>query len=108
LAKASRQHPVVLINHFPLKRQLVRLPRIPRFSVWCGTDRTEDWHQRFRAKVVVAGHLHIRTTDWIDGTRFEEVSLGYPNQWRSRQGMEAYLREILPGPPEGRTTIRYR
>jgi predicted phosphodiesterase len=108
LAEASRRHPLVLINHFPLTSQLVRLPRIPRFSIWCGTDRTEDWHKRFRAKVVIAGHLHIRTTDWIDGTRFEEVSLGYPKQWRSRQGMEAYLREILPGPPGGRTTLRYR
>jgi predicted phosphodiesterase len=108
LSEASRQHPLVLVNHFPLKKKLVRLPRIPRFSIWCGTAKTEDWHRRFRAKVVVSGHLHIRTTDWVDGVRFEEVSLGYPKQWQSRRGMEAYLREILPGPPDGKTTLRYR
>jgi 3',5'-cyclic AMP phosphodiesterase CpdA len=108
LSKASERYPLVLVNHFPLKRELVRLPRIPRFSIWCGTERTEDWHRRFKAKVVVAGHLHIRTTDWIDGVRFEEVSLGYPKQWRIRQGMDAYLRQILPGPSNGHSTIRYR
>ena len=50
------------------------------------------------AKVVVAGHLHVRTTDWIDGVRFEEVSLGYPRHWRRQRGIDGYLREILPGP----------
>jgi hypothetical protein len=108
LSVASQRYPLVLVNHFPLKKQLVRLPRIPRFSIWCGTERTEDWHRRFNAKVVVAGHLHIRTTDWIDGVRFEEVSLGYPKQWRVRQGMDTYLREILPGSSLGHRTIRYR
>jgi len=65
--------------------------------VWCGTRRTEDWHGRFAARVVVSGHLHIRTTRFRDGTRFEEVSLGYPRQWQQRRGVHAYLREILPG-----------
>ncbi len=90
--------PTVLINHFPLRRDLARLPRIPRFSIWCGTRRSEDWHLRFRAKVVVSGHLHLRTTQWRDGVRFEEVSLGYPHQWHSPAGIKPYLREILPGP----------
>lgn len=27
------------------------------------------------------GHLHTPYTAWIDGVRFEEVSLGYHNQW---------------------------
>ena len=97
LAEASALDPLVIVNHFPLRRELVRLFRIPRFSIWCGTRRTEDWHTRFRAKVVVYGHLHIRATDIIDGVRFEEVSLGYPRHWRVGKGMEAYLREILPG-----------
>jgi predicted phosphodiesterase len=87
----------ILINHFPLRPDLVWIPRIPRFSPWCGTRRTEDWHRRFRAKVVVSGHLHVRRTDWRDGTRFEEVSLGYPTQWDHARGMGGYLREILPG-----------
>ncbi len=98
LDEAAARRPLVLVNHFPLRRDLVRLPRIPRFRVWCGTRRTESWHVRYRAKVVVAGHLHVRTTDWIDGVRFEEVSLGYPRQWRRDRGIDGHLREILPGP----------
>ena len=97
LEEAARRHPLVIINHFPLRRELVRLPRIPRFVLWCGTRRTEDWHLRFRAKVVVYGHLHLRATDWIDGVRFEEVSLGYPRHWNAAKGMDAYLKKILPG-----------
>jgi 3',5'-cyclic AMP phosphodiesterase CpdA len=88
----------VLINHFPLRRDLAILPAIPRFSLWCGTRRTEDWHTRFRALVVVSGHLHIRSTRWRDGVRFEEVSLGYPRHWSPTHAIEHYLREILPGP----------
>ncbi len=98
LREAAAAAPVVLVNHFPLREDLVRLWRIPRFSIWCGTKRTEDWHQRFRARVVVSGHLHIRSTDWVDGVRFEEVSLGYPRHWDPGSGIDRYLREILPGP----------
>jgi predicted phosphodiesterase len=104
LAQAASRHSLVLVNHFPLRQDLVRIPRIPRFSPWCGTRCTETWHTRFRAKVVVAGHLHVRTTDWIDGVRFEEVSLGYPRHWRRQRGIDGYLREILPGPAELSTT----
>jgi 3',5'-cyclic AMP phosphodiesterase CpdA len=92
-------HSTILINHFPLRRELARLPAIPRFSIWCGTRLTESWHQTYRARVVVSGHLHIRSTRWIDGVRFEEVSLGYPRQRTSHHEIEHYLREILPGPP---------
>lgn len=92
--------PLVLINHFPLRQDVVRLFRIPRFSIWCGTRRTEDWHTRFPAKVVVSGHLHMRATDYRDGVRFEEVSLGYPRDWSHERGVQGYLREILPGPSE--------
>ncbi len=87
---------IVLVNHFPLRRDLARLPSIPRFSIWCGTRLTEDWHTRFPVRVVVSGHLHIRMTAWRDGVRFEEVSLGYPRQWQATRGVEGYLREILP------------
>lgn len=90
--------PTVLINHWPLRLDLVRLFRIPRFTPWCGTRLTEDWHTRFHARVVVSGHLHMRATDWRDGVRFEEVSLGYPRHWRTEVGAAGYLRPILPGP----------
>ncbi|MFO0945786.1 MAG: metallophosphoesterase [Planctomycetota bacterium] len=90
--------PTVLINHFPLRRDLAVLPRVPRFLVWCGTQVTENWHVRFRAEVVVSGHLHIRTTRWRDNVRCEEVSLGYPRQWEPDRGIVPYLRQILPAP----------
>jgi predicted phosphodiesterase len=100
---AEVPHPTVLIAHFPLKQELAVLPRIPRFMVWCGTRNTEDWHRRFRANIVVSGHLHIPCTRTIDGVRFEEVSLGYPQQWRMREESRGWkladhLRQILPTP----------
>jgi hypothetical protein len=98
LARLPHGLPVVLVNHFPLRRDLVRVPIAPRFSLWCGTRRTEDWHTRYHALAVVSGHLHVRATDWRDGVRFEECSLGYPRQWQAERGLAAYLREILPGP----------
>src|SRR3978361_1860028 len=90
--------PTVLISHFPLREDLAKLPRIPRFSIWCGTRRTEDWHLRFNATVVVSGHLHIRSTSYRDGVRFEEVSLGYPHQWSGSITPNRCVREILSGP----------
>lgn len=98
LAVAAERAPLVIINHFPLRQDLAVLPRIPRFSIWCGTRKTSDWHLRFRARAVVYGHLHIRATHWRDGVRFEEVSLGYPQNWDPNRGIEPYLRQILPDP----------
>jgi 3',5'-cyclic AMP phosphodiesterase CpdA len=92
--------PLVLINHFPLRQDLVHLRSIPRFSLWCGTHRTEDWHTRFPVLAVVYGHLHTRGTLIRDGIRFEEVSLGYARDWQQEKGIQAYLREILPGQTE--------
>ena len=91
--------PRVLVNHWPLRRDLVRIPRVPRFLPWCGTEATEDWHLRHGAEVVVSGHLHVRATDWRDGVRFEEVSLGYPTNWNPDLTLDDLLRPILPGPP---------
>jgi len=98
LAAVGPEQRVVLVNHFPLRRDVAVLPRIPRFSLWCGTRATEDWHVRFPVSVVVSGHLHIRSATLIDGVRFEEVSLGYPRQWRPHRGLKPYLREILSTP----------
>ncbi len=86
----------VLVNHWPLRHDLARPPRIPRFSIWCGTSRTEDWATRFGARAVVSGHLHLRTTLVRDGVRYEEVSLGYPRDWRRARGIDWYLRDVLP------------
>jgi hypothetical protein len=85
----------ILINHWPFRQDLVRIPRVPRFTPWCGTTATVEWHVRHRAYSAISGHLHTRRTDVIDGTRFEEVSLGYPRQWDQSRGMASYLRRIL-------------
>lgn len=101
MANKDEDTKVVLINHWPLRSDLVCIPAIPRFSLWCGTTLTEDWHEKFHADVVVTGHLHVRRTDWRGKTRFEEVSLGYPKQWEDARGrgkgVNEMLREILPG-----------
>lgn len=86
----------VLVSHYPLRRDLVHIPRIPRFAPWCGTLRTEDWPARFHAVLAVSGHLHVRRSDRRGGTRFEEVSLGYARQWDAARGIGAYLRDVTP------------
>ncbi|RFU80745.1 hypothetical protein TARUN_1460 [Trichoderma arundinaceum] len=98
----------VIVNHWPLREDLIYIPKIPRFSLWCGTKRTQDWGKAGRfgegyggAQVVVSGHLHVRRTDIKEGVRYEEVSLGYPRHWErardARKGANEMLREILPG-----------
>ena len=47
---------------------------------------------RFRAAAVVYGHLHIPRTTWHDGVRFEEVSVGYPREWRAARAAAGRLR----------------
>jgi len=97
IKESADQIPMVLINHFPLRRDMAEIRRFPRFSVWCGTHKTEYWHTQFPVSVVVYGHMHMRGTHFRDGVRFEEVSLGYPRDWTHKRGMNYYLREILPG-----------
>lgn len=92
--------PTILINHFPLRESLVNLPSLPRFSLWCGTRLTENWHKRFNVRTAVFGHLHMRSSSRVDGTRFEEVSFGYPSQWNGRRTIQECLRQILPEPAE--------
>jgi 3',5'-cyclic AMP phosphodiesterase CpdA len=86
----------ILVNHFPLVRAPTRILRYPEFAQWCGTERTADWHIRFDAGAVVYGHLHIPRTTWHDGVRFEEVSLGYPREWRAQASGPSRPRQILP------------
>ncbi|MFH8894664.1 metallophosphoesterase family protein [Streptomyces sp. NPDC017949] len=88
--------PLVLVNHFPLVREPTDVLWHPEFAQWCGTVLTADWHRRFRTAAVVYGHLHIPRTTWYDGVRFEEVSIGYPREWRRRGHPRGLLRQILP------------
>jgi 3',5'-cyclic AMP phosphodiesterase CpdA len=97
LTACDTQIPTVLVSHFPLISELTRALWYQEFAQWCGTALTADWHRRFRAAVVVYGHLHIPRTTWHDGVRFEEVSLGYPREWhRRRRSARDSLRRILP------------
>jgi 3',5'-cyclic AMP phosphodiesterase CpdA len=84
LAACDPELPIVLINHWPLVREPTRILRYPDFALWCGTERTADWHRRFRAAAAVYGHLHIPRSMLLDGVPFEEVSLGYPREWQAR------------------------
>jgi 3',5'-cyclic AMP phosphodiesterase CpdA len=96
LAAADPRFPTVLVSHFPLVREPTRVLTYPAFAQWCGTERTADWHVRFRALAAVYGHLHIPGTTWYDGVRFEEVSLGYPEELKLRADRPRSLRQILP------------
>jgi 3',5'-cyclic AMP phosphodiesterase CpdA len=98
LRSCDPQIPLVMMNHYPLVREPTRVLRYPQFAQWCGTEATADWHRRFRTAAVVYGHLHIPRTTWYDGVRFEEVSLGYPREWRARSHRRPLLRDVLPGP----------
>jgi 3',5'-cyclic AMP phosphodiesterase CpdA len=96
LTDCDTQIPTVLVSHFPLISEPTRALWYQEFAQWCGTTLTADWHRRFRAAVVVYGHLHIPRTTWHDGVRFEEVSLGYPREWHRRRNARNPLRRILP------------
>ena len=88
--------PIVFVTHYPLVREPTRVLRYPLFAQWCGTTRTSDWHRRFNTAAVVYGHLHIPRVTWYDGVRFEEVSLGYPREWRRRNTQPGVPRQIMP------------
>ncbi|MFF3320793.1 metallophosphoesterase family protein [Streptomyces sp. NPDC002889] len=103
LAACDPTLPTVLVNHFPLTRHPTEVLRYPEFAQWCGTERTADWHRRFRAHTVVYGHLHIPRTLWADGVRFEEVSVGYPREWENRPASLRAPRVILPAPDQARS-----
>ncbi|SCG45015.1 metallophosphoesterase family protein [Micromonospora halophytica] len=98
--------PTVLVNHWPLVRDPTRVLHYPIFAQWCGTEATADWHRRFDAVAVVYGHLHIPRTTWHDGVRFEEVSVGYPREWRRRAVPPGQLRRILPAPDGDPPVVR--
>src|SRR5688500_15743391 len=86
---------LIVVDHVPLRRELAVLPSVQRFTIWCGTTKTENWHRRFNPEAVIYGHLHLRSSKEIDGVRFEEVSLGYPKQWDQSRGIDHYLRQII-------------
>jgi 3',5'-cyclic AMP phosphodiesterase CpdA len=96
LAACDPDLPTVLVNHHPLVREPTRILRHPEFAQWCGTDRTDDWPVRFRAAMVVYGHLHIPRTVDRDGVPHVEVSVGYPREWRRRGPNPPTATRIVP------------
>ena len=86
----------VLINHWPLRREPTDVLMYPEFALWCGSELTADWHTRFNAVNCVYGHLHIPRSTWYDGVKFDEVSVGYPREWKKRGLPEPLLRKIVP------------
>ncbi|MET8328232.1 metallophosphoesterase [Streptomyces sp. NPDC005181] len=103
LAGIPEDHRTVLVNHYPLVREPTDVLRYPEFAQWCGTELTRDWHRRFRAAAVIYGHLHIPRVTHYDGVRFEEVSIGYPREWRARPPREPLRTVRLSPRPSGNT-----
>ncbi|MEU9120992.1 metallophosphoesterase [Streptomyces sp. NPDC048506] len=98
LAAVPEELPTVLVNHWPVVREPTRPLWYPEFALWCGTEATADWPRRFRAATVVYGHLHIPRLLVCDGVPHQEVSLGYPREWRRRSGAPGRPVQILPAP----------
>ena len=96
LAALPEDLPTVLVNHWPLDRHPTEVLWYPEFAMWCGTRLTADWHRRFRVEAMVYGHLHIPRTTVHEGVRFEEVSVGYPREWRKRPHPPGRPRRVLP------------
>jgi hypothetical protein len=96
LKECDPDTPFVFVNHYPLVREPTRILRYPEFAQWCGTELTADWHTRFATAAMVYGHLHIPRSTVYDGVPFEEVSLGYPREWRPRKNPPRLPRRILP------------
>ncbi|MFJ4682210.1 metallophosphoesterase family protein [Streptomyces sp. NPDC091377] len=96
LAALPEDLPTVLVNHYPLDRHPTDVLWHPEFAMWCGTRLTADWHRRFRVRTMVYGHLHIPRSTVHEGVPFEEVSVGYPREWRQRSEPPGKLRRILP------------
>lgn len=96
LAECDRDIPLVLVNHYPTVREPTRILRYPEFAQWCGTTLTADWHTRFTVAMVVYGHLHVPRVTHHDGVKFQEVSLGYPREWKRHGNPHGILRKITP------------
>lgn len=89
--------PTVLVNHWPLVREVTSMLRLPEIALWSGSCHTQDWPVRFGAETVIYGHLHIPVATDVDGVRHVEVSLGYPRE-RERTLDQRLERNLWPYP----------
>jgi 3',5'-cyclic AMP phosphodiesterase CpdA len=90
----------ILASHFSLRYDMVYSPYLPRFSMWCGTKLTEDWHTKYNAEAVVFGHTHVRNTTVYQNCTFVECSLGYPNQYNTSHKITDYISQVVPAKVE--------
>ncbi|MYW69881.1 metallophosphoesterase [Streptomyces sp. SID8379] len=84
LAVAGQDRPMIVVNHYPLVEEPTRRMFSSHLAMWCGTRLTAQWHKRFPIHTVVHGHLHMPRSSVDDGVAIEEVSLGYPREWKYR------------------------
>lgn len=70
--------PTVLVNHWPLVIEPTARLAEPDIALWSGTTATRDWARRYRARLVIHGHLHIPAETRVEGISHVDVSLGYP------------------------------
>ena len=89
------QKNLILVNHYPLTRHMVYLPRVPRFSIWSGTTKTEHWLSSYNIHTFIYGHCHVRQDQVYNNTRCCEVSFGYPNQQYWGNDLADYLRIVI-------------
>ena len=90
--------PTVLVSHWPLISRAVGGAAAPGLRPLVRDHA--DGRLAPRATTVTAavyGHLHIPRTTYHDGVRFEEVSVGYPREWRRRGSAPPPPRVILGG-----------
>jgi hypothetical protein len=66
---ANPSVPIVIVNHWPLREDLVLLRNVPRFSIWCGTKKTTDWHK-------------VRLARFLNGEWHEETDMSMTDIWR--------------------------
>ncbi|WIM66829.1 metallophosphoesterase [Corynebacterium breve] len=85
----------ILINHWPLVQEPTMRMRWSEIALWCGTRHTRGWAQRYNAKAVVYGHLHIPDVTTYDGIEHIEVSLGYPKEWSKYEREEPWPYPVL-------------
>jgi len=96
LEKIPPEIPIILINHYPTIEKLAVSQIHPRFKIWCGTRNTENWHLKYNIKKVVYGHMHTPSSQFINNTCFEEVSIPYPITNFDNFLLKDCLKQILP------------
>lgn len=87
--------PTILVNHWPLVQEPTDRMMFREVALWCGTRHTRGWAQRYDARAVIYGHLHMPGTMLIDGIPHTDVSLGYPDEWNSRTDPPAWPYPVM-------------